>query len=173
MLSTKANKFKQHRWNFFWQPLLAACFAAIALASLGGIKHVELLGFIGTSALGSTAFLIFSMPSVYSASSRCVIGGYSWCIIISIFFSLIANWLAHLFGYNSVFFGTEVLAALAMACTMFLMVIFRVEHPPAAGLALGLVIEPWTYKTLFVLCLVILLMLTTRKLVQRQLVDLV
>ena len=43
-----------------------------------------------------------------------------------------------------------VFAALATGLAMFLMVVTRTEHPPAAALALGLVLNHWTPLTLLV-----------------------
>ena len=43
-----------------------------------------------------------------------------------------------------------VFAALATGLAMFLMVVTRTEHPPAAALALGLVLNEWDPLTLLV-----------------------
>jgi CBS-domain-containing membrane protein len=39
------------------------------------------------------------------------------------------------------------MGAIAVAVAGLLMVSTNTEHPPAAGVALGLVLQPWTYPT--------------------------
>ncbi len=166
-------KFVRHKWNYIWQPLLAASFVVIALVALGGIGHVELFGFIGTSSLASSAFLVFSIPSGFNASRRSLLGGYFVCSLMGIIFSGCAFYVCHSSTHFNVISVHEVTAAIGMAFAMFLMVLFRFEHPPAAGFALGLVVEPWTKLTLTMLWLVIFILIFIKWITRRWLVDLV
>lgn len=173
ILQQRREKFHKHKMNYIWQPLLAASFVVIALVALGGIGHVELFGFIGTSSLASSAFLIFSIPSSFNSSTRSLLGGYLVCTLIGVLFSSCVFYLCAAsphFNYVSIH---DFVAAIAMAIAMFLMVFLRLEHPPAAGFALGLIVEPWTKLSLLMLWLVILLLLAIKKIMQRWLIDLV
>lgn len=166
-----SNKFGVHKWNFIWQPLLAATFVVVALVGLGGFRHVTLLGYIGTSSLGSTAFLVFGMPQSDSASAKNMWGGYIISIMVGVLATLIlhAIWSA---AHPDRYFVGELTATFAMALTMLIMALFRMEHPPAVGLALGLVVEPWTFYTLTIILLTVCLMTLIKRLLRRWLVDL-
>lgn len=67
----------------------------------------------------------------------------------------------------------EISSVLAVTLTMFLMALLNYEHPPAAGLSLGLIVEPWTTFTIFVIVVVVALMSLVKYLLQRWLIDLV
>ena len=65
-----------------------------------------------------------------------------------------------------------VFAALATGLAMFLMVVTKTEHPPAAALALGLVLNEWTPLTLLVVILGITALSICKRLVLPYLMDL-
>jgi len=73
-----------------------------------------------------------------------VVGIFSGCLM-SILFT--AMNLTSSFGAHA---GMIVCGALATSLAMFLMVVTRTEHPPAAALALGLVLNEWSLLTLAV-----------------------
>jgi CBS-domain-containing membrane protein len=61
--------------------------------------------------------------------------------------------LNHVLGLStavSAHTGMIIFGGLATGIAMFLMVMTRTEHPPAAALALGLVLNEWTAITLLV-----------------------
>ena len=66
-----------------------------------------------------------------------------------------------------VFFG-----ALATALAMFFMVVTKTEHPPAAALALGLVLNPWDLMTLFVVITGVVALSIFKQLILPMLMDL-
>ncbi len=65
-----------------------------------------------------------------------------------------------------------VFAALATGLAMFLMVVTKTEHPPAAALALGLVLNEWAPLTLVVVILGITALSICKRLVLPYLMDL-
>ena len=166
-------KFKMHPWHFIWQPLLAATFVVVMLAALGGFGHVTFLGVIGTTSLGSTAFLVFSSPSNKTASIRRMWGGYFISALMGVVFSAVLFILKQKHVDLSQCFCAEIAAALAMAITMFLMAVLNLEHPPAAGLALGLVVEPWTAYTMCEFLLIVVFMALVKIVLRPWLIDLV
>lgn len=108
------------RWkNYLWQGAIAGFSIILILLVLGNVLDLVLI-----AAVGSTAFVVFSVPHSKTASTRNVVGGHSLCIIAGI--------LGH-YMPNTMFGG-----GLAVALGFFLMVTTNSEHPPAAGTALAL-----------------------------------
>lgn len=168
----KAKQFKKYPWNFFWQPLLAAFFVVLMLVALGGFKHIDLLGFIGIGSLGSSAFLLFSLPHKPVANLEKLYGGYFICILSGVVFSAVIYFIVNHLQINK-FIYVEIIAAIAMATSMFFMSLFGLEHPSAVGLTLGLVVQQWTTYSLVIMILVILLMGLLRGMLRNKLIDLV
>ena len=100
--------------------------------------HTAILG-----ALGASAFIVFTMPETRSARPRFLIGGYVVGIAVGCFCHMLSRspWLLPLFLYPER--ARIVLGALSVGLAIFFMVITDTEHPPAAGVALGLVLNPW------------------------------
>ena len=101
------------------------------------------------ASLGASAFIAFAVPLSLHSSPRHMIGGYLVGMLAGVSMSLLdasvdvpALPVGH--AANIIF------AALAMSAAMFLMVVTRTEHPPAAALALGLVLNEWNVLTLCV-----------------------
>ena len=66
-----------------------------------------------------------------------------------------------------------VFGALATGLAMFLMVVTKTEHPPAAALALGLVLNEWTALTLLVVVVGVVTLSICKRMVLPHLMDLV
>jgi len=101
------------------------------------------------AALGASTFIAFAVPRSLQSDPRYMIGGYLVGILVgssigtlnaSITYSDIVT--AHV--------AMIVFGALATGLAMFVMVITKTEHPPAAALALGLVLNEWDFLTLVV-----------------------
>ncbi len=83
------------------------------------------------ASIGSTAFIVFTMPSNMTAAPRRVIGGHIIGFICGSAFAFIPHPTA---------LATILIYSLAVGMTIFLMVALDVEHPPAGGTALGVTI---------------------------------
>jgi CBS-domain-containing membrane protein len=122
---TIKKKFKSLWKYYIGQSLLAATALLIIVLALGKEKMVTV------SAIGATAFIIFAMPKSVSAQTKHVIGG-------------------HLVGLaaGAIFYFTElpyyVEYPLVVGIAIFIMVALDVEHPPAVGTALAVVINEVT-----------------------------
>jgi len=116
------SKFKK-LWKYY---ILQSLLATVALFILVLILEKQKIVLI--SAMGATSFIVFAMPTAVSAQTRNVIGG-------------------HLVGLlaGAVFYFTELPYfleyPLAVGLAIFIMVALDVEHPPAAGTALAVVIN--------------------------------
>ncbi len=115
-------KFKQLWKYYIWQSALAG-FAIFIIAIILGKEKVVVI-----SAMGATAFIVFAMPTSASAQTRNVIGGHLVGLIVG-----------SIFYYTNMAFYIEF--PLVVAISIFIMVAFDFEHPPAAGTALAVLIN--------------------------------
>ena len=147
-------KFKQLWPYYIVQSLLAAMTLYIIILILGQERMVA------ASTIGATAFIVFAMPKSVSAQTRNVIGGHIVGLASgSIFFVL------------SLPFAIE--CAIAVALAIFLMVALDVEHPPAAGTALAVVINEVQFNTFITIMASALILSQCRYYLRRYLKDLV
>ena len=124
------------------------------------------------AALGSTAFIAFAVPRSPRSAPRDLIGGYLVGMIAGTLMSLIH----YQFGTPGTFLfhaAMVVCGALAISLAMFGMVVTRTEHPPAAALALGLVLNHWDPLTLAVVLIGVITISLVKQLILPLLLDLI
>lgn len=129
--NTIKNKFKKLWIYYILQSLLAGVALFILVWVLGKDKMVVI------SAIGATAFIVFAMPKSISAKRRNVIGGH-----------LVGLACGTIFYFTALPYFLEY--PLAVAIAMFVMVALDVEHPPAVGTALAVVINEVSLVDAFV-----------------------
>ena len=152
--------------RYFLQCALAGIVVLILLMLLDTVTQTVLI-----AALGSSAFVAFAVPHSLHSSPRHLVGGY--CV------GLIAGCLMHACNVGIDVQGevvehavTVLFGAMAISLAMFLMVVTRTEHPPAAALALGLVLNEWSLLTLVVIMVGIVGLSVIKRLVLPILLDL-
>ena len=121
---------------------LAGAVVLVLLLALDTVTQTVLI-----AALGASAFIAFAVPLSLHSSPRHMIGGYvvgilAGCLMSTLFSSIDVS-SAFVTNAAMIVFG-----ALAMSTAMFFMVVTRTEHPPAAALALGLVLNEWSGTTI-------------------------
>ena len=98
--------------------------------------------------IASTAFTIFVFPNSVASTPRRVIGSQ----IVAILSGSLIFAVLHISAVESVAADvqlvTNVAAALAVGLGILMMVATNTEHPPAAGVALGIVIDPWQWSAI-------------------------
>ncbi len=98
--------------------------------------------------IASTAFTIFVFPNSVASTPRRVIGSQ----IVAILSGSLIFAILHISAVESVAADvqlvTNVAAALAVGLGILMMVATNTEHPPAAGVALGIVIDPWQWSAI-------------------------
>jgi CBS-domain-containing membrane protein len=122
--------FKRHRARYILQCLLATLVVFVVLLLLDTMSNTTTI-----AALGASSFIVFTMPHSQISRPRFLIGGYlvgmaSGCLCRKL--CLISTLSRH----SNALFG-----AVAVGLAIFIMVITDTEHPPAAGLALGFVLN--------------------------------
>lgn len=152
--------------QYVFQCLFVTATIAVVLVLLDSVYQTVLI-----AALGASSFVAFGMPSLRAARPRCLLGGYVVGVSIGAAVSLLA----------SVIGGTELLSdhtldimfgALAVGLAMFIMVITNTEHPPAAAIALGFVLNAWDLMTIAVVLAGILSITLVKESVRSRLIDL-
>jgi CBS-domain-containing membrane protein len=124
------------------------------------------------ASLGASAFIAFAVPLSLHSSPRHMIGGY----IVGILAGGSMSYLYTSLDISIVFIENAaiiVFGALAMSMAMFVMVVTKTEHPPAAALALGLVLNEWNLLTLGVVLAGIVGLSIFKRMVLPLLMDLV
>jgi len=163
-----ARKFRQGAKPFIVQSILATLAILLILLFLDVFTHTALI-----ASLGSSIFLVFTRPHAFSSRPRPLLGGYA----ISIAVGALCYGLSHLPGITRILLSQEttfvVFSALAVGCAIFLMVITSTEHPPAAGMALGLVINSWDLSSLAVIMMAVAFMAILRRALLGFMIDLV
>ena len=138
---------------------LAAAVVLILLLVLDAVTQTVLI-----AALGASSFIAFAVPRSLHSSPRCLIGGYVVGIIAGYLMATL-NMAFNFSGVANVHLGVIVFGALATGFAMFLMVATKTEHPPAAALALGLVLNEWDGMTLVVVMAGIIVLSICKQLV--------
>ena len=123
-------------------------------------------------AVASTAFTIFIVPNSIAASPRRVIGGHAVAVVAGAIFSSILLMPMVESAAETSRLPVDLMAALSVGVGMLAMAVTNTEHPPAAGTALGLVIQGWSWSAvLFVMSSAVILS-RIRLVLRRRLINL-
>ncbi len=161
-------KFYAKPWRFVFQCGLSSFCLLFVLIFLDAIEYPAII-----ASLGATAFIVFTRPKWYSSDLRRLLGGYFVGIAVGcicFYLSLLPLVPADLtsFKLTMIFWG-----ALGVGIAIFVMSITDTEHPPAAGITLGLVIGQWNAFTIIFIVSALLFMFLLKKLFYKWLIDLI
>ncbi len=151
-------RFRTHWSSYVLQSIFAAISVFLVLIALRQQNLVV------AASLAATAFTIFAMPSSVTASTRNVILGH---IIGLAFGSLFAIFL------NGTALMQDFMYAFAVGGAMLTMAITNSEHPPAAGTALGVVINGFSFRIVLGVIIGVLVLAIIHRLLRPILRDLV
>lgn len=158
----RLNNFKRYAL----QCGLAGLVVLILLLILDVVTQTVLI-----ASLGASAFIAFAVPRSLHSDPRHLIGGYSVGIAAGVIMASLDSLVGAVGAWDHavmIIFG-----ALAISLAMFVMVVTRSEHPPAAALALGLVLNEWNLATLAVVLIGVIGLSLIKSLVLPMLMDLV
>lgn len=161
--------------HFRWENLqryalqcgLAGVVVIVLLLILDAVTQTVLI-----ASLGASAFIAFAVPRSLHSGARHLIGGYLIGIVAGCLMSMFNTWL-HMQDPGIAHAVMVICGAMAISLAMFMMVVTRTEHPPAAALALGLVFNEWNLLTLAVILAGILALSVIKRLVLPILLDLI
>ncbi len=102
--------------------------------------------------LAASGFIAFAFPKADSVRTSVLFGGYLSACIWGVLFSLVLDWVG--FSYATIMIACGV----AIFLTAFCMTVLDLEHPPAAALAIGIVIseDPLELAAASMLCVIVL-----------------
>lgn len=152
--ATIKSKFKKLWKYYILQSLLAAIAVFVLVLVLGRYKLVLV------SAMGATTFIVFAMPQTVSAKTKNVIGGH-----------LVGLFSGTIFYFTALPYFVEY--PLVVGLAIFLMVVLGLEHPPAAGTALAVVINEVSLEAFIVVMLSAVILSQCRYYMRNYLKDLV
>jgi len=133
LLKVNLAKLKKHWKNYFFQSLLAGLSVFVLMVVL------QMKNIVVVASIGSTAFIVFSMPREVTAKARNVIGGHLVGFACGALWALIPS---------SYYFPPALSYSVAVGLSIFIMVVIDTEHPPAAGTALGVAISGYSTEVL-------------------------
>ena len=155
-----------------WPNFIFQCF--LAITSIGIVLYFLDIIYQGAvvASFGATTFIIFVGPHHKRSCARTIIGSHIIGTAIGIFFYHIysTEFLKNLFGDGNS--DKIILGALAVGLSMFLMAITDTEHPPAAGLALGLVFNGFILNTIVVIFAGVLMLMLIKTILKKYLTNL-
>jgi len=163
------DKFLRNKTRYVVQCALATAATMIVLMGLHAIASQAVIG-----ALGATAFIVFTMPGRQVSRTRYLVGGY----IIGICSGAACYWLSRALiscvRPETVHEQLTILAfaAAAVGLAIFMMVVTNSEHPPAGGVALGIVLGDWHQQTIIFVLAGVLALSALRRILRPLLIDL-
>lgn len=161
------NRFQpQNLHRYLMQCGLATVIVLILLLILDVLTQTVLI-----AALGASTFIAFAVPRSPHSDPRHMIGGY----LVGVLAGGLMGLLQGAMHFTSPTINHELMVAcgaLATGLAMFLMVMTKTEHPPAAALALGLVLNDWDWPTLLVIIGGIVVLAIVKQVVMPLLMDL-
>lgn len=134
-LKQSLREFQSDWKHYVFQSILATIVVFAVLMTLSIDNEAVII-----ASIGATTFLVFAMPNNVTARARAIIGGHLTGLLCGLavaamptpfFFSHV---IAEMFWY-----------AVAVGLTMFIMVVFDVEHAPACGTAMGVAIVGFSW----------------------------
>lgn len=122
-----------------------------ALATLDHFTNIAILGAVGATSVAASCFIAFTRPHAIIAQPTHMVGSYVLGMVVGVLCYHCLHFLLHdtleIWGP----YAHEFCGALAVGLMFVAMLQLHLEHPPAAGLALGLVFERWDGTTLVII----------------------
>ena len=161
-------KFKKYTVKYILQCLLATLTILAILLFLDILNETAII-----AALGASAFIVFTMPKQYSSDSRRLFGGYIVGLVVGFIFYIFTtlDFVINVIGNHTT--SLIVFGSLAVGFSIFIMAVTNTEHAPAAGIALGLVINRWDYLTIIFIVIAIIWLASVRLILKNYLMDLI
>lgn len=159
--------FWRYAWNYVFQCFLATATVVGVLLVLDYTDQTAIIASIGAS-----AFIVFTSPGSQPAAYRSLLGGYSVGVVSGVACTILGRAISPL--SSICWAGTPVvMGGVAVGLSTFLMVLTDTEHPPAAGIALALVLNRWNAVSLLVIGVAIGMLVLVRYTFKSHLRDLI
>jgi CBS-domain-containing membrane protein len=167
MMSVIDKKLKKNLARYIVQCGLATGTILLILIFLDILTDTAII-----ATLGATAFIVFTMPRAYASGPRPLFGSYLIGICVSRVFSFVSTAIFKIPIIITQITAYIIFGSLAVGVAIFLMTITNTEHAPAAGMALGLVINKWDFLTILFIVAAVLFMAGLRTFLSPLMIDL-
>jgi len=124
------------------------------------------------ASLGASSFIAFAMPHRPLSQPRRFVGGNAVGLLLGMsvyHLTALSFWQGLPWGD---ILAEAVCGALATGLAILMMVVTDTEHPPAAGLALGFVLDGYTLETVAVVIIGVAALAGIRWVLRKRLIDL-
>lgn len=137
--------FGQHVGRYVFQCAMATVSMALILLVLDFLGNAAVV-----ASLGASCFIVFGAPRANLSRPRYLLGGYAVGLACGslCYWLWQVPWVDQALGIPG--HPHVVAGAAAVGLAIFVMVITDTEHPPAAGVALGLVMGEWAVQTVLI-----------------------
>lgn len=126
------------------------------MVSINLFLGTGILGVVGISAVCASIFILLRGVDNPAASYKNILFGYGVALIVGVFYHWIINFVdSDAFSFTIPFLF-ECLCAVSILTVIFIFFTFKLNHPPAIGMTLGLVIEHWVPGSIVVISLSVL-----------------
>lgn len=119
------------------------------LVALDYYSDPPLFGLIGLGSIASSTFILLVRPTGAASRPKNLI----LCYIFAIFIGIVFQEVIYFFkppNPHHLPLHFQALAVMAVVTTIVIFRIVQLDHPPAVGMTLGLVLESWHYMTILV-----------------------
>ncbi len=155
-------KLRSNPVKYIAQSLLAVLSIGVILLFLDLKVQTAII-----ASLGATAFTVFTRPRHFTSSCRTVLGGYAVGVASGVVFDI------YIRGFFPPPLELILAGGLATGVAVFIMVSTNTEHPPAAGAALGIVLNSWNINTLVFIFSSVVMMLLLKRVCRRYMINLI
>lgn len=121
-------RFRDNKKQYILQCLIATGALILVLYFVDYFARTSVV-----ASIGATAFILFTMPHTNRSKPRFILGGYLAGILSGITGALMIQLISGM--------PITLAAGVAVGIAMFIMVVFNVEHPPAAAVAFGVALD--------------------------------
>ena len=167
------SKYFRFRMQYIVQVGVALVFMFFVLLALGQLTQELLLSAIGASSLASSVTTAFVAPGSKFTRAINVMGGYAIGITLGFSCFLCEHLFISLFPGTSILVDGAIFGSIAVGLSLLFMAMLKLEHPPAAGFALGLVLEKWDHYTILIVFIAVVTLTLLKRFCGRWLIDLV
>jgi CBS-domain-containing membrane protein len=160
-------KLRTQTVRFVAQSGLAGIFIVLMFLTFDTFAHTAVV-----ASFGATSFIVFTMPRSPITRPRPLIGGYLVGTATGTVAYLLQKAILALAPAMSHHVVTMLVAGLAVAAAIFLMVALDAEHPPAAGIALALVVHACDVRTILAILGGVIVLSLARRFLKPYLINL-
>ena len=166
--------FRAVRVNLLWQIALAVVYITMVLFCASFIAQSVAVWAVVVGSLSSSACSVFAIPSSVAANPRKIIGGYviglSVGLLVHFMIAMLSIHMDKLSVHPHFFW---IFASIGVGLTMTIMALTGLEHPPAVGAAIVLVLNVEGDHVFWMILLFALALAGIRKVLGNKLKDLV